>query len=556
MARPGHAYPQVQVVARDLINASVGSLSPGATVREALARADRLDVTGLVLGQGNRRAVLREDLRHAMALGLGDLPAARIGRLLPVLGADVPEITVRRAFARGVPLVLIRDEPASVSAVAPRGPGACHVLGPALGPRFGAALTRQDQRLLQQIALLAEGQGTRAFAVGGVVRDAVRDAPRRRARDLDVVVEGDALAVARSLAAETGGRLVEHARFLTASVFPPGEGRVDIATARAEQYEAPGTLPRVRPATLEEDLRRRDFSVNAMAAALASPALLLVDPLGGRIDLRERRLRVLHPLSFVDDPTRVFRAARYATRLGLTLDPWTAECQRLALELAPFDALSGARMTAELARVLHDAHPERALDMLGTEGAFRLLDRRYRYAPSTAARVKRLASTLSWTRTHAVSVSPVELLVFVLLADQTARVAAAARRRLGGNPALVADHFAIVPRTPALLTQLRAASTRSAAARALRGRATVELAWLWLNGDAAARRTVTRFVERDAGVRPWLSGDEVIALGIPRGPVVARMLDELRDGRLDRTLPGRAAARQHVRRRAREPRTR
>jgi tRNA nucleotidyltransferase (CCA-adding enzyme) len=554
VARPGHAYPQARVLARDLVSTILGPLPPAASVREALARATRLDAMGFVLAEREGFAVLREDLRRAAALGLGDLPAMLIRRPLPVLDDAADELAVRRTLAGGAPLVLIRNGTTSAGAVVPRGRSFGHALGPSLTRRLTAALDRPARRLLGRVASLAEGHGSRAFAVGGVVRDAVRGAPGRRPGDLDVVVEGDGLAVAGLLAAETGGELVEHAPFLTASVRGPGERRVDIATARAEHYEAPGALPRVRPSTIGEDLKRRDFTVNAMAAELGSPAFLLVDPLGGRSDLRERRLRVLHPLSFVDDPTRLFRAARYAIRLGLTLDPWTAECQRLAVDQAPFDALSGARLLAELKRVLDEANAARALGMLGAQGAFRLLDRGYRYTPSTGDRVQQLASTLTWIRAHTVPVTAVDVLVLVLLADQTPRVAAGALRRLGLGSSLAASLLAIVGRTDALPSDVRTASTRSAAGRALRGRASLELAWLWLNGDAAVRRTVTRFVDRDAGVRPWLSGEEVIALGIPRGPGVARVLDELRDGRLDRTLAGRAAARRHVRRRASETR--
>jgi tRNA nucleotidyltransferase (CCA-adding enzyme) len=542
-------------VARDLINAAVSSISPDASVKEGLARVTRHDAPALLLPRREGHAVLREDLRRAAALGLGDLPAERIARPLPVLEAGAPEIAVRRALAGGAPLVLIRGLTPSGAAVLPRGPGALRSPGPTLARSLAAALDREAQRLLRRIARLAERQGSRAFAVGGAVRDAVGGAPRRRGRDLDVVVEGDGLAMARSLAAETGAKLVEHGRFLTASVTGPGPRRVDVATARAEHYEAPGALPRVRPAAIEEDLRRRDFTVNAMAAELASPALLLVDPLGGRGDLRARRLRVLHPLSFVDDPTRVFRAARYAVRLGLTLDPWTAECQRLALELAPFDALSGARVAAELKRILAEPRPERALDQLGGAGAFRLLDHGYRYTPATAARVERLAVTLAWIRAGGATVDTGELLALVLLADQASGVAAAAGRRLGlGGPA-GARLMSAAQRAEALAARLRAAATRSAVGRALRGRTGLELAWLWLDGDVATRQTVARFQGRDAAVRPWLSGDEVVALGIPRGPVVARVLEELRDGRLDRTLSSRAAARRHVRRRAGEATT-
>lgn len=552
MARRGHTYPHVRISAGDLVNTALGSLAPRACVDDELLRATRLDLTGFVVPR-DARVVLREDLRRAAALGLGGLPAARVARAIPVVDAGTSEITVRRELARGAPLVLIRDGTTSMDAVAPPGPEGARAMGLSLAPRLDAALDETAHRLLRRVARLAEGQGSRAFAVGGVVRDAVRGEIPNDRRDLDVVVDGDGLAVARLLAAETGGKLVEHRRFLTASMVAPGGHRVDVATARAESYEVPGALPHVRPATIDADLRRRDFTVNAMAAELSSESFCLVDPLGGRGDVQERRLRVLHPLSFVEDPTRLFRAARYAVRLGLTPDPWTVECRRLAIELAPFDALSGARLIAELKLVLNEAQPERALAMLGTDDVFRLLDRDYRYTPPTASGLRRLGSALAWSQAHALAVVPVELLLLVLLGDQTPWIAAGALRRLSVNAESGSRLLAVLQRTHLLLTRLRAASTRSAAARDLRGRAGLEVAWLWLHGDTAVRRTVTRFLERDAAVEPWLSGDEVIALGIPRGPAVGRVLAELRDGRLDRTLPGRAAARHHVRRRASEP---
>src|SRR5947208_468905 len=161
-----------------------------------------------------------------------------------------------------------------------------------------------------------------------MVRDVWREAPVSR-RDLDLVVEGDGPAVARRLAQELGGTLREHERFLTASVETPGAGRIDVATARTERYETRGALPRVMPAAIEEDLRRRDFSVNAMAIELASGAWGLLDPFGGREDLARRRLRVLHPLAYVEDPTRLFRAARHGARLGLTPDRATLAAQAL-----------------------------------------------------------------------------------------------------------------------------------------------------------------------------------------------------------------------------------
>src|SRR5207253_8871937 len=142
---------------------------------------------------------------------------------------------------------------------------------------------------------------------------------------------------------------------------PTAARRIDAATGRSERYAGRGTLPRVMPSSIDQDVRRRDFTVNAMAVELASGTFGLLDRHGGRADLAARRLRILHPASFVEDPTRIFRAARYAARLGLRLDPWSARCQAWALSLAPYPALSGARIMAELGHILRDARPEVAL---------------------------------------------------------------------------------------------------------------------------------------------------------------------------------------------------
>src|SRR5581483_8168608 len=144
-----------------------------------------------------------------------------------------------------------------------------------------------------------------------------------------------------------------------------------------------------------------DFTVNAMAVELGSGAFALLDPFGGRADLARRRLTVLHPLSFVEDPTRIFRAARYAARLGFALDGWTARARALALRLAPYPALSGARLVQELARILADTRPAVALRALGAAGAYRLLDPAYRFGAPAARRVASLPGTLAWARERA-----------------------------------------------------------------------------------------------------------------------------------------------------------
>src|SRR5262245_29166472 len=388
-----------------------------------LARAGRLHVAACTVGPNDGRVVLSDDLRRAVALGLGDVPATRLARDLPEVGAEAGEIAVRRELAEGAPLVLVRGGASHLlGAISPVGTMGTGAMGPSLAARLDAALDEESRRLLRRLARLAEGQGSRAFLVGGAVRDALAGEAHRAGRDLDVVVEGDGLAVAHQLAAEMRWEIDAHPRFLTASLFGPEDRRVDVAAARAEQYDARGALPRIRPADITEDLARRDFTVNAMAVELSSGAFYLVDPLGGQRDLARRRLRILHPLSFVEDPTRLFRAARYAVRLGLTPDQWTVHCRDLALEQAPFDALSGARLAAELTLIAREEHPARVLARLGREGAFRLFASRHRYSPCTAEQFRALAPTFDWARGHGLAVSPLELIALILLADQTPSV--------------------------------------------------------------------------------------------------------------------------------------
>jgi tRNA nucleotidyltransferase (CCA-adding enzyme) len=367
--------------------------------------------------------------------------------------------------------------------------------------------------------------------VGGLVRDAWlgRDAG---GHDLDVVVEGDARLVARALADVRGGTLVEHERFLTASIALPGGRRVDVVTARSERYEAPGALPRVMPASIAQDLRRRDFTVNAMAVELSSGSFGLLDPLGGAGDIARRRLRVLHPLSFVEDPTRIVRAARYAARLGFSLDAWSARCRTLALEQAPYPALSAARVGVELERALAETTAGAALPLLARAGAFRLLARGHRTTRASLLRLRALPATLAWTRAQA-PVAPLELLGAVLAADQPEAVAAATLRGLGLSGGPLGRVQAAVAALPALREQLIAARRPSEAARAVREAGPTTAAWLHVTADAATRARLETLTAAEPGARSQLGGEAVLGLGVTRGPEMATVLGALRDARLD-----------------------
>jgi tRNA nucleotidyltransferase (CCA-adding enzyme) len=300
------------------------------------------------------------------------------------------------------------------------------------------------------------------------------------------------------------------------------------------------------PAAIGEDLRRRDFTVNAMAIELGSGAFGLIDPLGGRRDLARHRLRVLHPLSFVEDPTRLFRAARYAVRLGFSPDGATTRAQALALRLAPYPALSGPRIATELERLLDEDEPGAVLARLARAGAVRLVDPGYRFTAGARRRLGELTKTLAWARGRGLDADAVGLAALAILGDRPTSDVGAALNRLGLTGAPLAALARAHAGAGELAAQLAAVAAPSERARRLRGRAAVELAWLWLTGGREVRDALDWFAALDPRGGA-LSGDDVVALGVPRGPAVARVLADIRDARLDGGLTSRAMEEEHVR---------
>ena len=325
-------------------------------------------------------------LQRAVGLGLGAAPLATVLWEAPAVAAATPEIAVRRRLGPGRPFAVVLEGGRPIGAVV-REETAVGQL-----PRSVAEeLARVDAGtldVLRAAGRLGAESGEAVAAVGGFVRDLVRGPLAQAPRDLDVAVAGDGLRLARRLAAALGGHAREHPAFLTATVALPDGRSVDVATARRERYRAPGALPAVEPAGLAEDLWRRDFSVNALAVRLDGAGWGDVeDPTGGLTDLARGRIRVLHPLSFVEDPTRVFRAVRFAERLGFRLEPTTRRLLDAAVGLPVYDALSGDRLRAELALVLEEPDPARVLAALGRLGAFRLGWPAYRFTATAAARL-------------------------------------------------------------------------------------------------------------------------------------------------------------------------
>ncbi|MFO7774070.1 MAG: CCA tRNA nucleotidyltransferase [Dehalococcoidia bacterium] len=224
-------------------------------------------------------------------------------------------------------------------------------------------LPPQLLRLVKDISGQAASQGQGVYLVGGIVRDLLLGYPNF---DLDLVVEGDAVKLAQQVAETGQTKLLAHHRFGTAKLRYESFS-LDLATARKETYAKPGALPTVTPGTIEDDLLRRDFSINAMAISLAAQDYgELVDPHRGKDDLEHRLIRILHPGSFSDDATRILRAARYEQRLGFEFEAQTAEL--LKRDASMLDTISGDRIRHELELIFKEKQPELVVKRLAKLG--------------------------------------------------------------------------------------------------------------------------------------------------------------------------------------------
>ena len=245
---------------------------------------------------------------------------------------------------------------------------------------------------------IGEVAGTGSYLVGGFVRDLLL---KRPSRDIDIVVEGDAIRVAQAMRERWNGTLEVHAQFGTATVTPENTDlpKVDFVTARRETYQGSGTLPIVQSGSITDDLRRRDFSINALAMRLDQTAFgSIVDETGGLADLESGVIRVLHNRSFIDDPTRIFRAYRYAGRYGFQIAENDETLIREALPV--LTRLSGERIRNEIDRVLLEKNAPEIVDRLTELGIWETICAGWQIPSDFASDFRAAQRAIAWASEH------------------------------------------------------------------------------------------------------------------------------------------------------------
>jgi tRNA nucleotidyltransferase (CCA-adding enzyme) len=365
-----------------------------------------------------------------------------------------------------------------------------------------------------------------AYLVGGAVRDLLRGA---QPVDVDIAVEGDARSAARAVADRLGSGAREYERFGTATV-ETAENTYNFAGTRREAYDSPGELPRISPASLDEDLRRRDFSINAMALGLTGDDLgHLYDPCGGVEDIEHGTVRVLHERSFLDDPTRLLRAVRYAARLGFELDP---ETERLAREAVAADALStvsGARIRDELMDLLRETDVPSGIERMRDLEIHSALHPELDPDPELVASAALGAAAIGADR--AVSA----LAALVESAPEELDLWLADLHLLAGERDAASRAARVAPR---IAMTLREREHSPSELRELLGREPVEALALAL-ALRAPSEPILRWVTELRGVGLEISGDDLLAAGVPEGPAVGHALEETLRRKLDGLVSGR-----------------
>jgi tRNA nucleotidyltransferase (CCA-adding enzyme) len=555
------ALPQAvrrPVTAGDIMSRPPRFVSPDDSVAHAMVLCQQHRQSGVQVGEPEDLVgvVTREDLDKAMGHGLTHAPVKSVMTSgVVTCGEETPLPELQRLFAStdAGRIPVVRDG-AVVGVVTasdllraygeigqePEGEAA------SVADRLEALTDRAAVfEAIQAVSGAYEG----VYLVGGAVRDVLMGEP---AFDLDVAVEGDGIVFGSTLAEALGGRAVPHEKFGTAIVVLPNGERIDVATTRTEFYDYPAALPRVEQASIRQDLFRRDFTVNAMAASLKGEDFgRLVDPFGGLADLERMVVRVLHNLSFIDDPTRIFRAIRYENRYGFRMDAHTLSLARACVEMDLVGELSSARLRDELQALLGEAevgdsilrlrelgidrsiHPHLAAD----EEAVRLIAEvdavRELYAPAVPRWRLRLAAL-------ARRMPPTELL------DWFERLKL--RRR---DADLIADAVTVAPRLRALVAEADdPASIRTLVAQHDPDGALLALAGVGVPASCGGRTELVRYFEELRDVRLAISGRDLAELGVTESPRVGEILDELLRRKVNGELDGReeelAAAEQLV----------
>lgn len=531
-------YIKPQTTVHDIMSYGVRVLAPGDSIAQAAEQARRWGHEGFpVVSKKKLVGVLtRREIDRAIHHKLQKQPVSRfMSDAVSVAPTDSMEQLQKVMMEHGLgQLPVVEDE--NIVGIVTRTDLLklySETTRPARNAEFVARLERALPRdllsLVQNAARLARQLGYSTYLVGGFVRDLIIGEANL---DIDIVVEGDAIDLAQRLADQFGGRVHTHVRFGTAIwlVNEDEKLHLDFATARTEFYEYPSALPDVERSSIKLDLHRRDFTINALALCLDPERYgALLDPYGGELDLQRGIIRVLHNLSFIEDPTRILRAVRFEQRFGFTLEARTAQLIDDARNL--LDKVSGQRLQHELDLIFNEAAPERALARLQALGVLEKIQTSLQADAWLVEKFHHLREAYTPT--------PILYLGVLAYRLRTSEVRALAKRLKLGN----GETEILVQVVTLRLLERQLNNAQLAPSRVVELLERFDDAALAVFAVATDSTQASSYVDHYRGdwrsIQADLNGNDLKALGLLPGPRYSEILRALRAQRLDGKIASR-----------------
>jgi tRNA nucleotidyltransferase (CCA-adding enzyme) len=548
-----------QRVAADIMSAPVKTVAADTTIAEARDLLTRYNVNAMPVMAGLQMVgiISRRIVEKALYHGLGQVPVTDymhteflratpetpiatirdycVGenrRFVPIFaGSELVGVVTRtdllRSIYAGESLYDLARSPA-----APRSKD--------LEKQLRRTLAAPVLQVLRDLGEVGEELDLPVYAVGGFVRDLLIGVQNL---DVDVTVEGDGILFAETFGSRYGCRVRSHEKFGTAVIVFPDGFKVDVASTRLEYYDSPGALPTVERSSLKMDLYRRDFTINTLALQLNSRDFgRLIDYFGAQRDLQEKVIKVLHNLSFVEDPTRVFRAIRFEQRLGFHIAVHTENLIKNAVKMNFLEKLGGKRLLTELVHILREREPQRAVARLDSLGLLRFIHPRLTLTPEDYNLLEETRQIISWYDLLFLEQKYERWVVYFLaigarldndefwetctrlavnehykerLSDNRRRGAEVlgemARKAAGRSPLLPSDVYFLLRDLPVeLLLHLMART-----------------------GQPAVKKSISLYFTHLQNTRSAITGHDLVELGVPTGPVIGILLERLLAARLN-----------------------
>ncbi len=410
-------------------------------------------------------------------------------------------------------------------------------------PLMKSRLPKNIFHLLEKAGQMGNEMGYKVYAVGGFVRDILLGHPNL---DIDLVIEGDGIKFAKKFAKNLGGRVRTHKKFKTAVIILPDNQRIDVATARLEYYEHPAALPTVELSSIKLDLFRRDFTINALAIELNPPRVgRLVDFFGGQKDIKQKKIRVLHSLSFVEDPTRILRAIRFEQRYGFTLGAQTEKLIKNALKLEMLNKLSGTRIFHELQLILEEKKVLTCLKRMDSFNLLYLIHPILKLDKKKEKLLEEIERVLEWYKLLYLSPTPQRWLVYLLglLSGTSSQDIISLAKKLGFSKKtkehLIGITSSIKDTKDKLYKFQKEPSPPSSKLYFILSPLPIE-GVLFIMASCkleAVKKLISFYLTRLKDIKLDITGNDLKKMGLPPGPVYSKILREVLRAKIDNIAP-------------------